>query len=266
MVVLVLRLCSVLLLLAALVVASCDTATDGDIDTRTEITLLVAYTPAAREAVADIEGHIRRSIEETNALYANGAIPIRLVPAHLVEVDHVVTDRDESLRALLRTQDGVLDTLHTLRDRHAADVVILVPGSRNTRNAAVMAEASTAFALVYWDGLGAPGYALGHELGHLQGARHAFADDASVEPFAYGHGFKNDTLRTIMANGAQQVVPYVSGPDQVYQGVVLGDASTQDVARVLRESAVYISNFRGPQTPTDFVPPALFPRYPDLER
>src|SRR5690606_37202680 len=155
-------------------------------------------------ATEDIEAHIRRAVAETNALYANGRIPIRLALAHLVEVDHEVEDRDESLRALIRTDDGVLDEIHALRDAHEADVVVLVPGTRTAPTWAVMAEARTAFALVYWDGLGAPYYSLAHEIGHLQGARHAFEDDPNPEPFPYGHGFKNDSLRTIMASGPQQ--------------------------------------------------------------
>jgi hypothetical protein len=53
-----------------------------------------------------------------------------------------------------------------------------------------------------------------------------------------------------------------SGPGSIYKGVVLGDSALHDNARVIRETAVYISNFRGPQTPTDFVSPGTWPTLP----
>lgn len=65
--------------------------------------------------------------------------------------------------------------------------------------------------------------------------------------------------RTIIANCPQRRIGRVSGPDQRYDGVVLGDSSLHDVARVLREAAVYVSNVRGPQTPTSFRPPGHWP-------
>jgi hypothetical protein len=107
--------------------------------------------------------------------------------------------------------------------------------------------------------LGTPSYLLAHEIGHLQGARHSPGQDPELEPFPYGHGFRNDSLRTILANGPERKVAMFSGPDQVYQGVVLGDEERMNVARVLRETAAYLSNFRGPQRATDFVPPGHWP-------
>ena len=160
----------------------------------------------------------------------------------------------------------MLDEVHMLRDRHEADLVVVIsdrPGT--TINASVMAEASTAFVIVYWEALGAPAYALAHEVGHLQGARHASDEDPMLVPFSYGHGFHDDALRTIMAGGPTlQRVPVFSSPAQTFEGVTLGDSTLHDNARVLRETAVYLSNFRGPQTPTDFVPPGTWPVLADL--
>ena len=44
-------------------------------------------------------------------------------------------------------------------------------------------------------------YSFGHEIGHLQGARHNPEADGLTLPFAYGHGFQNNVAprwRTIM--------------------------------------------------------------------
>lgn len=248
-----------------LLLAACD-GTPDDPDEATTITVLVAYTSDIAAGVEeDVEENIRRGFDETNGVYANSNVAARLVPVHMVEVDYEVTDRLEALAHLLRPDDGVLDDLHALRDEHVADIVVLVsPDPGVTVNAAVMAEPSTGFLIVQYAHLGAPSYALAHEMGHLHGARHSFDEDPALEPFPYGHGFRNDSLRTVLAGGPQQTVPFFSGPGQVYEGVVLGDSTLHDAARVVRESAVYLSNFRGPQTPTPFEPPGTWPVLPDL--
>lgn len=247
-------------LLALFMVPSCDSTTPVVDDPTTEITVLVTYTPQVRAAVGDVERFVADAFAATNAAYDSSRIDVRLTLAHLAEVAYTSEERLRNLERLLRPDDGTLDDIHTLRDQHAADVVALVVDDRSaTINAAVMAEPHTAFVIVHWDGLGAGGYALAHEVGHLQGARHTPDRDPNPEPFPYGHAFRNDTIKTILSTGTQRVVPRFSGPDQTFAGVVLGDAAQRDVARVLRETAVYISNFRGPQTPTDFVPPSTWP-------
>ncbi|HYE59502.1 MAG TPA: hypothetical protein VD948_13405, partial [Rhodothermales bacterium] len=118
---------------------------------------------------------------------------------------------------------------------------------------------ATAFVILHWEDLGPPKYGFAHEIGHLHGARHAPNEDPSQTPFPYGHGFRNDSLMTIMAGGGQKRVPVFSGPDQNWRGVTMGEATLHDNARVLRETAAYLSNFRGPKTPTSFVPPGTWP-------
>jgi hypothetical protein len=255
-------------LLAVLLLAlpACDSGGEEPAPSGTAITVLVAYTPGVR-AAADVEALVAQVFDETNAVYTNSDIDLRLVPVHLAEVDYAWTDdRFVDLDRLLRPDDGFLDEVHVLRDRHEADLVVVVSDRLGTTvNAAIMAEASTAFVIVYWEVLGAPSYALAHEVGHLQGARHASDEDPETVPFPYGHGFRTDSLRTIMAGGRdRRKIPVFSGPGQTFEGVALGDSVLHDNARVLRETAVYLSNFRGPQTPTDFVPPGTWPVLPDL--
>lgn len=229
-------------------------------DDRTMITVLAGYTEAAAAEAGDIDERIRRAIDDTNEAYENGRIPIRLALVGTVSVNDTLTDRIQDLQRLVRPDDGFMDDLHSLRDDAEADVVMLVAEERTaTINAAIMAEPSTAFLVVHVGTMGAPDYALAHELGHLQGARHTPESDPRLEPFPFGHAFRNDSIKTIMSTGPQRVVPYFSGPDQVYEGVVLGDSTLRDVAAVLRLTAAYVSNFRGPQTPTSFESPGTWP-------
>lgn len=247
------------LLLPALLLVSCDAQEpDPDAD-KTTITILFAYTPQVR-AAADVEALIDRALDDTHRAYDNSGIRTRLRRAHAVEVNYTLPERLQDLTRLVRRSDGYLDELHALRDAHEADLVVLIADAPTaTQNAAIMAEPSTAFAVVYYAHLGAPHFALGHELGHLQGARHSPEQGVFAEPFPYGHGTRTEQWKTIMASGSVPVIPHFSNPDVSYQGTPTGTADLQNVARVLNETAVYIANFRGPQTPTDFVPTATFP-------
>ena len=249
----------VLLVLLALACTGCDSAEEED-EPMTEITVLFAYAESVADSVDGIDPHLRRALNETNDTYRASNLAMRLVSVGTMPVSYTAADRFDLLRQLLDATDGAMDAVHARRDALEADVVVLVTEQRSeTIQAAIMARPETAFVLVWWDGLGAPMYGLAHELAHLHGARHETIRDPVDEPFPYGHGFRNDSLKTIMGGGPLELVPRFSGPDQVHAGVVLGDSTTADVARVLRETATYISNFRGPQAPTEFMPPGTWP-------
>ncbi|MDZ4699803.1 MAG: M12 family metallo-peptidase [Rhodothermales bacterium] len=248
-----------LLFLILFVLAGCD-GVDPPENLATEVTLLVVYTPDAAAAAVDIDAAIAAAVAETNVVFANSRVDVALTVVGAREIEYTTTERLQDLAYLVGREDGVLDEVHTLRDEVEADLVALFTNDpASTINAAVMATPATAFVAIYWRQAGATGYALAHELGHLFGARHTPDSDPLALPLPYGHGFRNETYRTIMANGPQTRVPYFSGPDQVYLGVVLGDSALSDVARLLRETAVYVSNFRGSQTETAFVPPGTWP-------
>ncbi len=248
----------------ATLLAGCDRAGDDPADP-VVVTLLVAYSPSVAEAATDVEAFVEGALHETNVAYANSKVDIRLELAHLMPVDYKATERLQDLERLIRTDDGYLDEVHAMRDEHEADVGALLLDQRaSTINGAILADEATAFVVVFWESLGAPSYALAHEVGHLQGARHSPESDPRIEPFPYGHGFRNDSVKTIMSTGRLEVLPYFSGPDLTHEGVVLGDSSQRNVARMLRETAVYVANFRGPQRETDFVPPGTWPTI-DLE-
>lgn len=242
--------------------AACDSAND-DSGQPTDVSVLFAYSGAVADSMGDPIEFVRDALASTNAVYRNGRIPMRLVAQHLMQVEYAPGDRLQLLERLLTPDDGTLDEIHAARDQTESDVVVLITAERSaTINASILATPETAFVLVWWQGLGAPLYGMAHEIAHLQGARHETLRDPENEPFAYGHGFRSESLKTIMGGGPPTLVPYFSGPDQVYQGVVLGDSSTANVARVLRETAAYVANFRGPQTPTDFVPSGTWPTLP----
>ena len=125
---------------------------------------------------------------------------------------------------------------------------------------AIMATASTAFVVVYYD-CATGYYSFAHELGHLMGARHDENHDATTTPFAYGHGYEHPSsvsgqnFRTIMAyacnapTSCDPRIQYWSNPNVKYNGVATGTAATNDNARVLIGTAATVAAFNSPPGP-----------------
>lgn len=85
-------------------------------------------------------------------------------------------------------------------------------------------------------------YTLIHETGHVFGCHH----DGDRDQHAYGLGYLGDKYYTVMSYGhlypGLQPVPYFSGPDQVYNGVTLGDAKHNN-ARMFREHLSIVDQY-----------------------
>lgn len=218
-------------------------------------TVLVAYTAAAAAAVADINATIQLAVDETNQSYANSGIAITMTRVFTTQVTYNEANRtfSQHVNALQSTTDGIMDEVHTLRNQYAADVVALVVNDSEAcgQAAAIKATASSAFMVAHYSCITGY-YSFGHEIGHLQGARHDRAVDASTSPYAYGHGYvdPNKKWRTVMAYGNAcsncTRVQYWSNPNVVYPstGQAMGTITYEDNARVLNGTATTVAAFR----------------------
>lgn len=218
----------------------------------TVYTVMVHYTSAAASASGNISAIIDLAVAETNQGYTNSGVLIDVVLVHKSQVTYTESSNfTTNLTRYRSTNDGYMDSIHTTRNSVAADVGVLIVNNTAYCGLAsgIGSTASTAFAAVYWD-CATGYYSFGHEIGHLQSARHDPANDPSTSPYSYGHGFQRNTSprwRTIMAydcpSGCTRL-NYWSNPLKLYNGVAMGTASQSDNTRVLNNTRATIAGFR----------------------
>jgi hypothetical protein len=142
-----------------------------------------------------------------------------------------------------------MDEVHSLRNKHRADVVILIVDDAQgcgltTR---VHPDADEAFAVVHHE-CAATTQSLEHEIGHIIGARHELNMDTLMTPFPYGHGYVNGTKwRDIMSYkvscGGCPRIPVWSSPTVLIKGEPAGTEEL-DNARVIAEQADRVAAFK----------------------
>lgn len=219
--------------------------------TSAPLRILVAYTPEAASTTADIKGLVQLAVDETNTGYQNSKINLVAELADSFEVSYEESGSfDTDLDKFRGRNDGKMDEVHARRDQSKADVcVLLLKNSSSCGLAdAIKATESTAFAVVSTE-CATGYYSFGHEIGHLQGARHNPETDATNSPFAHGHGYRYEpgSWRCIMSyncSGGCTRIPYWSNPAVMKDGVPMGTTGTHNNAKVLNDTAATITNFR----------------------
>jgi hypothetical protein len=216
------------------------------------IDVLVAYTKKAAAAYADVKRElVDLSIEEANESFRTsgvGHVKLRLVHAYQTDYveegahfDHVWRFADKG--------DGYMEEVFGLREKHKADVALLIVDDAKGCGLAtrVYADADEAFAVVHHE-CAATSYTVAHEIGHLIGARHDLSLDKNMNPFPYGHGYVNgQKWRDIMSYkdscGGCPRIPVWSSPLIKVKGEAAGTPDL-DNARVIAEQAKRVAGFR----------------------
>jgi hypothetical protein len=217
------------------------------------IDVIVAYTKKAAASYGDIKRElVELSIEEGNESFRMsnlGHIKLRLVHTYQTDYDEEGASHFDHVWRLADRGDGYMEEIHGLRNKHKADVAILIVDDAKGCGLAtrVHADAEEAFAVVHHE-CAASTYTVAHEIGHLIGARHDLSLDKNMTPFPYGHGYVNGKKwRDIMSYkdscGGCPRVPVWSSPKVLVKGEVAGTAD-EDNARVILEQAARVAAFR----------------------
>ncbi|MEM1179043.1 MAG: zinc-dependent metalloprotease family protein [Acidobacteriota bacterium] len=228
--------------------------------------LLVVYTAGARSAVGGqvaIENLIDLGVTETNLSYETSGIHHRLRLVHTQLTDYDEMSVPGCPRDLLQSpDDGVMDEVHLVRERYAADLVKLIADVNGCGRAFIMNDISTAhaeFAFCFTDHFCvSPGYTFQHELGHIQAGRHQRTAPQPDSPFNFNFGFTDpvNRFRTIMAAGDNECPDGCprrlawSNPDVLDDetgtpmGIPESDPLPADNRKTLNETAWVVANFR----------------------
>jgi hypothetical protein len=223
-------------------------ALSGDVT----LDVMVAYTRKAAASYSNIERElIELAIVEANQSFGSSNlahVKLRLVHSYATDYVEDGTHFDHVWR-LADKGDGYLEEVHPLRDKHRADLVVLVVDDAQGCGLAtrVHADADEAFAVVHHE-CAATSHSMAHEIGHIIGARHDLSADTIMTPFPYGHGYINGTKwRDIMSLkdscGGCPRVPVWSSPTVLVRGEPAGTPEL-DNARVIAEQAARVAAFR----------------------
>ncbi|MDG4862742.1 zinc-dependent metalloprotease family protein, partial [Streptomyces sp. T-3] len=175
---------------------------------------------------------------------------------------------EKLLRAVAAPGDGIADGLHTLRDRHGADLVSVITGGRNAGGIGYVPSApgprtaNYGFTVVAQNAIGH--YSFAHEIGHNLGASHDRVTQP-VQPPPYGaNGYfpRDGDWSTIMAyesgcrratKGRCNRINRFETPHRTYRGaalgVPLGKRNEADTADVFSTTGKAVAGYRPAKSP-----------------
>ncbi len=234
----------------------------GGLENGSSIDILVVYTPAAASTnggQAGIESKILMALDELNLSAANSMVATTFNITHMEEIAFTeFGPMGGQLTNLRVPDDGILDSVHPLRDQHKADLVMLVinagdvcgianigvgPGTTPTPENAFSVVASTCL-------LG-PVSAFAHEIGHNMGIIHGYEENPCTNGgsrFAKGYVAPDESFQTIMASGGAPRELYFSNPDVSFNGIPTGTMVDSefpaDSASALSLAAPVVAKYR----------------------
>ena len=218
----------------------------------TSIDVIIAYTKKAAAHYSDIKRElVDLAIEEGNESFrASGLGNVKLRLVHAYQTDYVEEGAHfDHVWRFADKGDGYMEEIHGLRDKHKADVAVLIVDDAAGCGLAtrVYADADEAFAVVHHD------CAAAHLLGRARDrppdrrpprARHRQDDDAvRLRPrLRQRHQVARHHELPESCDGCPRL-PVWSSPKVMVKGEPAGTAD-QDNARVIAEQAARVAAFR----------------------
>jgi len=257
-----------------------------------DIHLLFVYTQkAATWASANatsIDYVIDQAMLRANQAMVNSGTGVTFKMVYKYQTDYVETNTSQDFYRLFEPDDGYMDEVWPLRDAFCADMVVFLAEIGYTGGSGWLLTNPNGF----WNDRYAmsinrvqqshTGYTVVHEMGHNMGAHHHAGQATQPGPntdlpaplnqcsagwkgTVSGTPAKVCSIMTYEAaseygeSGNYTRIGYFSTPLKSYNGVVIGDATTMDNTRVLRETKTATAGYRPyPVGPTiNTVPPEL---------
>ena len=227
------------------------------------IDYFVVYDPSGK-AVAERRGGMAKYAQEVvdsiNAVLRNSHVEGRFRLAGYMEIAEKAQSINQGL-GLISAHEEV----RRRRDAVKGDLVVLLSEPVNDGASGLATQEAKSIDAGFSSvraSMAATSYTAAHEAGHNIGCQHS-REQVDRGKHEYAVGASRPQYRTVMSGPADHVggqVPIFSGPQSVWNGVVLGSA-TEDNVRMLRERMPIVAQFSEGNTQISFAPTEWRPDY-----
>ena len=227
------------------------------------IDYFVVYDPSGKAVAAHRGGmakYAQEVVDSINAVLRNSHVEGRFRLAGYMEIAEKAQSINQGL-GLISAHEEV----RRRRDAVKGDLVVLLSEPVNDGASGLATQEAKSIDAGFSSvraSMAATSYTAAHEAGHNIGCRHS-RQQVDAGQHEYAVGASRPQYRTVMSGPADNVggqVPIFSGPQSVWNGVVLGSA-TEDNVRMLRERMPIVAQFSEGNTQISFAPTEWRPDY-----
>ena len=227
------------------------------------IDYFVVYDPSGKAVAAHRGGmakYAQEVVDSINAVLRNSHVEGRFRLAGYMEIAEKALSINQGL-GLISAHEEV----RRRRDAVKGDLVVLLSEPVNDGASGLATQEAKSIDAGFSSvraSMAATSYTAAHEAGHNIGCQHS-REQVDRGKHEYAVGASRPQYRTVMSGPADHVggqVPIFSGPQSVWNGVVLGSA-TEDNVRMLRERMPIVAQFSEGNTQISFAPTEWRPDY-----
>ena len=227
------------------------------------IDYFVVYDPSGKAVAAHRGGmakYAQEVVDSINVVLRNSHVEGRFRLAGYMEIAEKAQSINQGL-GLISAHEEV----RRRRDAVKGDLVVLLSEPVNDGASGLATQEAKSIDAGFSSvraSMAATSYTAAHEAGHNIGCQHS-REQVDRGKHEYAVGASRPQYRTVMSGPADHVggqVPIFSGPQSVWNGVVLGSA-TEDNVRMLRERMPIVAQFSEGNTQISFAPTEWRPDY-----
>ena len=227
------------------------------------IDYFVVYDPSGKAVAAHRGGmaiYAQEVVDSINAVLRNSHVEGRFRLAGYMEIAEKAQSINQGLGLVSAHAE-----VRRQRDAAKADLVVLLSEPVNDGASGLATQEAKSIDAGFTSvraSMAATSYTAAHEAGHNIGCQHS-REQVDRGKHEYAVGASRPQYRTVMSGPADNVggqVPIFSGPQSVWNGVVLGSA-TEDNVRMLRERMPIVAQFSEGNTQISFAPTEWRPDY-----